>query len=92
VRFVEAPLRLLAVLVQVVRVEIVVGATCVLVVDVDVAVGDERLRREQIMGLVAGVVGVAEGVEPEGRGVNAEEEKPDGRRPSHPRRATTPAL
>jgi hypothetical protein len=91
VRLVETTVRLLAVPVQVVRVEVVVRPGGVLVLDVDIAVLDKRLGGEQIVRLVAGVVGVAERVESEGRRVGGEEEEPEGRRPSHGRRASTRA-
>jgi hypothetical protein len=92
VGLVQLPLRLLAVLVQLVRVEVVVGAGAVLVVYVQVPVFDDRLRREKIVGLIAAVVGVPEGIQPDGGGVDTEEQEPEGGGPSHGRRASTPAV
>jgi hypothetical protein len=83
VRLVEATLGLLAVPVERVGVEICVGALGVLVRDVGVPVLHERLRCEQVVRLVAAVVGVAEGVEADGGRVDAEEEQPEGERAPH---------
>ena len=55
-RFVETPLGLLAVPVEVVRIEVRVGPRGVLIPDVDVAVVQQRLRGEQVMRLVTPVV------------------------------------
>jgi hypothetical protein len=66
------------VLVEVVGVEGLVGPLGVLVVDVDVAVVEERLGGQQVVRLVAPVVGVAERVEAYGCRVDAEEEQPEG--------------
>ena len=73
---VEAPVGLLAPALEVVGIEVRVGALGVLVADVEVAVIDQRLDRQQIVRLVAAVVGVAEGVEAEGGRVDAEEHEP----------------
>jgi hypothetical protein len=78
VRLVEAPLGLLAVLVEVVWIEVLVGALGVLVLDVDVAVLEKRFGGQQVVRFVAPVLGVAERVEPDGRRVDAEEEQPEG--------------
>jgi len=75
VGLVQAALGGHAVLVELVGVEGGVGLGHVLVGHVHVAVALERLGREEVVGLVAAVVGVAEGVEAEGRGVDAEEEQ-----------------
>jgi hypothetical protein len=72
VRLVQPPLGLLAVRVEVVRVEVGVGAGGVLVLDVHVPVLNQRLGREQVVGLVAAVIRVAEGAQSERCGVDAE--------------------
>jgi hypothetical protein len=71
VRLVEAPLGLLPVPVEVVRVETLVRAGGVLVGDVDVAVLQKRLRGQQVVRLVTPVVGPAEGVKADGGRVDA---------------------
>jgi hypothetical protein len=78
VRLVQAPLRLAAVPVELVRIELVVGALAVLVEHVHVAVVDQRLRRQEVVRLVAPVVGLGERVEPERGGVDAEQQQPEG--------------
>ena len=83
VRLVEPPVGCLAVLVERVGVEARVGARRVLVGHVDVAVLHERLRREQVVRLVAGVVGVSEGMKPEGGRVGSEQQQEEGGGPSH---------
>ena len=82
-RLVQLDGRLLAVLVELIGVEVVVGAGGVLVAHVDVAVFHERLGGEQVVGLITAVVGIAERVEPERGGVGAEEEEPQRGRASH---------
>jgi hypothetical protein len=78
VRFVETPLGLLAVPVEVVRIEVRVGPRGVLIPDVDVAVVQQRLRGEQVMRLVTPVVRVAERIEAERGRVDAEQQQPEG--------------
>jgi len=78
VRLVQPALGLAAVAVELVRVEVGVAARRELVQHVDVAVVDERVRREQVVRLVAAVVGAPEGIEPERGGVDAEQEQPEG--------------
>lgn len=82
-RLVELSLGLAAVAVEQVGVELGVGLADELVAHVDVAVLDDRLRRQQVVGLVARVVGIGEGVDAERRGVGAEEQQEQGERPSH---------
>ncbi|MGH2823250.1 MAG: hypothetical protein ACRDLY_09575 [Thermoleophilaceae bacterium] len=75
---VEPSLRLLPVPVEVVRVEVLVRARGVLVLDVDVPVFEQRLGGEQVVRLIAPVVGVAERIEADGGRVDAEQEQPEG--------------
>jgi hypothetical protein len=82
-RLVEPPVRRLAVLVEVVGVELVVGARGVLILDVHVPVVHERLRGQQVVRLVARVLGGPERVQPEGGRVDAEEEREEGSGPPH---------
>ena len=83
----EATSRLLdAVRVERVGIERAVRARAVLVQEIDVPVVDQRLRREQVVRLVARVVGTIEGVEPDRRCVGAEKDEPDsGGTPPHDR-------
>ena len=83
VRLVQAPLGLPSVRPQLVRVEVRVRARVVLVAHVHVAVVDDRVRRQQVVRLVAAVIGAGEGVEPDRRGVDAEEEQPEGEGATH---------
>jgi hypothetical protein len=78
VRLVQPPVGLFPVPVEVVGIEVVVRARGVLVADVDVAVVEQRLGGEQVVRLVATVVGVAESVEADGGRVDPEEEQPEG--------------
>jgi hypothetical protein len=78
VGLVQPPLGLLAVPIELVGIEVLVGACGVLVPDVDVAIVEERLGREQVMGLIAAVVGVPEGVEADRGRVDPEQEQPEG--------------
>ncbi|MGH2744879.1 MAG: hypothetical protein ACRDN8_20820 [Thermoleophilaceae bacterium] len=64
--------------VEVVRVEVLVRARGVLVLDVDVPVFEQRLGGEQVVRLIAPVVGVAERIEADGGRVDAEQEQPEG--------------
>jgi hypothetical protein len=86
VRLVERAVGAPAVLVEVVGIEARVGALGVLVRNVDVAVVQQRLGGEQVVRLVPGVVGVAEGIEAERGGVDAEEQEPEGEGAPHERR------
>jgi hypothetical protein len=63
-----------------VGVELAIGARAVLVGHVEVAVRDERVRGEQVVGFVAGVVRAAEGVQADGRRVCGEEDGEHRRR------------
>jgi hypothetical protein len=80
VRLVQAAVRLAAVRLQRVRVEALVGARGVLVLQVGVAVLDDGPRRQQVMRLVPAVVGVAERVEAEGGPVGGEQDDPESER------------
>ena len=60
VRFVQHPIAHLAVHVQLVRIEVVVLALAVVVEHVQVAVLDDRMGRQEVVRLVAAVLGVAE--------------------------------
>jgi hypothetical protein len=71
---------------KLVGVELGVGALPVLVAHVHVAVVDDRVGREQVVRLVARVVGAGERVEPERGGVDAEEQQPEGKGATHWRR------
>jgi hypothetical protein len=84
VRLVQAPVRLPPVRSQLVRVERRVGAVRVLVEQVDVAVVRDRLGGEQVVRLVAAVVRARERVEPQRRGVDAEQQQPEGEGATHP--------
>jgi hypothetical protein len=64
--------------VELVGIEVLVGAGDVLVANVDVGLVEERLGRQQVVRLVPAVVGVPEGVEADGGRVDAEEEQPEG--------------
>jgi len=66
-----------------VGIELGVGAARVLVAHVYVAVLDDRLRRQEVVRLVAGVIRPAERRQPERRGVDAEEEQPEGEGATH---------
>jgi hypothetical protein len=68
---------------QLVRVEVRVHARPVLVEHVHVAVVDDRVRRQQVMRLVAAVVRAGERLEPDRGGVDAEEEQPEGEGATH---------
>jgi hypothetical protein len=83
VRLVQPPVGLLAVAVEVVGIEVVVGPRGVLVLDVHVAVVQQRLRRQQVVRLVTAVVGVAERVEAERGRVDAEQDEPEGEGAPH---------
>ena len=83
VRLVQASPGLPSLRVEPVRVEVRVGALRVLVAHVHVAVVHDRVRREQVVRLVAAVVGAGECVEPDRRGVDAEEEQPEGKGAAH---------
>ncbi|CAN5237250.1 hypothetical protein BH20ACT20_BH20ACT20_03020 [soil metagenome] len=74
VGLVQAPLGLRPVAVEVVGVELRVRTLGVLVLHVEAAVLDQRLRGQQVVGLVPAVLGVAEGVQAERGGVDAEEQ------------------
>src|SRR6185312_5997134 len=86
VRLVQPPVGGTPVRPELVRIELGVGAMPVLVADVDVAVVDDRVRREQVVRLVASVVGAGERVEPDRGGVDAEEQQPEGEGATHWRR------
>ena len=86
VRLVQAAVGLHSVLVEGVGVELGVGARGELVVHVHVVVALERFGRQQVVRLVAGVVGLVEGVEAESGGVDAEEHEEEGRGSLHCRR------
>jgi hypothetical protein len=88
-RLVQPALGPPALAVQLVRIEVGVRALLVLVEDVHVAVLDDRLRGQQVVRLVARVVGVPEGREPESCCVDAEEEQPEGEGATHRRRTLT---
>jgi hypothetical protein len=86
VRLVPPTLGLAAMRVQLVGVEAGVGALGVLVAHVHVAVVDDRLRRQQVVRLVAPVVGGTEGVQADGGRVDAEQQQPEGKGATHRRR------
>ena len=91
VRLVQPPLRQDAVGVERAGIERAVGAFPVLVGKVDAAVLDDRLRGQQVVRLVARVVGAAERVEPERRGVDREQDEPEcGAAPPHRLRRRAP--
>ena len=77
VRLVRAAPRQPAVAVERVGVELVPRPLGALVAHVEVAVARERLGRQQVVRLVAGVVRRGERVQPEGGGVGAEEHEPE---------------
>jgi hypothetical protein len=79
VRLVERAVHRPPVAVEHVGIEGVVGAQAELVLHIEIAVVDERLRREQVVGLVAAVVRAAEGVKPERGHVRGEQDQPDER-------------
>jgi hypothetical protein len=62
-----------------------VGLRAVLVAEVDVAVGDDRLDDEEDPRLALGVVGAARRVEPDRRRVGREEREPEERRAPYSR-------
>ena len=83
VGLVQAALGEHAVLVELVGVEVGVGAGDVLVAHVHVVVALQRLGGQQVVGLVPGVVGAPEGVEADGGGVDPEEQDEEGEGPAH---------
>ena len=66
-----------AVALERVRVPVAVGARRVLVAQVDVAIADDRLGRQQVVGLVAAVLRRAERVQADRRGIRREQDEPD---------------
>ena len=81
VRLVAAPERELPVGRQRAGIEARVGARRVLVAQVEVAVGDDRLGGEQVVRLVAAVLRAGEGVDPERRRVGGEQDRPERQQP-----------
>ena len=77
-RLVCVALGQLPVAIEEVRIELAPLARGALVSHVEVPVVDQRLRRQQVVRLVAAVVRAVEGVEPERRGVDADEDEPEG--------------
>jgi hypothetical protein len=77
VRLGEAAIQRLAVHVERVGVEVRVLARLEVVEHVEVAVARERLRSEQVVGLVARVIGPAERVEAERGGIRGEQRQPE---------------
>jgi hypothetical protein len=86
VRLVQPPLGGPAVATKLVRIEVGVGALGVLVPHVHVAVLDDRLGGQQVVGLVAAVVRGAEGAQAKGGRVGGEEQQPEGEGATHRRR------
>jgi hypothetical protein len=78
VGLVQPALSNLALPVQRIGVEAGVAAAAVVIADVDVAVLDERPRRQQVVRLIARVVGAAERVQAERGGVGAEQDQEEG--------------
>ena len=68
---------------EVALVEVLPGAGAVLVGQVDVAVGDDRLREQQAARFALAVVAGRPGSEPERARVDGEQDEPEDRRPSH---------
>ena len=89
VRLVQPPARERPVPVQLVGVEGLVLARVVVIEHVDVTVLDERVRRQQVVRLVAGVVGVPERVKAQRGGVGSEQDDPEQRSPLPHCRAIT---
>ena len=81
--FVQPPHRLHTLRLEHQGVEGGVLARRVLVEHVEIAVLDQRLGSQQVVRLVAAVVGAGEGVEPERPGVHREQQEPEegGARP-----------
>jgi len=84
VDLVQEALGLAAVLVEGVGVVGLVRAGRVLVLQVDVVVLDDRLGGQQVVGLVARVLRAAEGVEPDRRGVDGEQQQSECDGAAHP--------
>ena len=84
VGLVQPSLRLAAVNVELVGVEAREVARGVLVLHVDVPVLDDRLRRQEVVRLVAAVVRLAEGIEPQRGRVGRQQEHPEGGGSPHP--------
>ena len=82
-RLVQLSVRLAAVGAELVRVEVRVRALVVLVEHVHVAVVDDRVGRQEVVRLVAAVIGAPERLESDRRGVDAEEEQPEGEGATH---------
>jgi hypothetical protein len=91
VRLVQPAIGLAPVRAQLVGVEAGVGALPVLVEHVHVAVVDDRVRREQVVRLVAAVIRARECVEPERCRVDAEQQQPEGEGATHRRRTLAAA-
>ena len=81
-----------SVAVEFVRIEAGVGALGVLVEHVDVAVLDDRLGGQQVVRLVAAVVGGAERVQAQRGRVGGEQQEPEGEGATHRRRTLTSCL
>ena len=86
VRLVQPALGRAAVAAQRVRIEVGVRTVGVLVEHVDVAVLDDRLRGQQVVGLVAAVVRGPEGAQAERGRVGGEQQQPEGEGATHRRR------
>lgn len=85
VGLVQGPLGHPPVRLQLVRVEAPVLPPRVLVAQVHVGIRHERLGGEQVVGLIAAVVGVGERVQAERGRVGAQEDEEEGEGPSHGR-------
>ena len=83
VRLVGLPVRQPPVALEHVRVPVAIRARRVLVAQVDVVVGDDRLGRQQVVRLVAAELRSPERVQPDRRGIGREQDEPDGGGTAH---------